>query len=181
MGEIIDLDTSDGSVVERLAEITYEAFQENAPDWVPNLDLARKQVISATSPGRFGRVILENGKVVGWIGVISGKRVWEIHPIAIDIKHQYKGLGHQLVEDVARLAKAAGALTLFAGTSDEVGTTNLFGVDLYDDPPGAIKNIEATGRNPFKFWQNAGFTIVGVLPDAEGIGKPAIHLARRLT
>ena len=101
-------------------------------------------------------------------------------PIAVAIEHQYSGLGHLLVEDVARIAKGAGALTPFSGTSDEVGTTNLFGVDLYGNPVEAIKNIEATGRNPFKFWQNAGFTVVGLMPDAESLGKPGVHLARRL-
>ena len=79
-----------------------------------------------------------------------------------------------------RLGERAGALTLFAGTSDEVGTTNLFGVDLYADPASAIKNLRATRRNPFEFWQNAGFTVVGLMPDAEGEGKPGIHMARRL-
>ena len=180
MNQIVDLDTTDASLVTRLADLTFEAFKENAPEWLPTVDLARKQVTSATSAGRLGRVVLEQYEVAGWIGIIKGKRVWEIHPIAIAIEHQYKGLGHLLVEDVARIAKEAGALTLFAGTSDEVGTTNLFGADLYADPASFIKGIEATGRNPFKFWQNAGFTVVGLMPDAEGIGKPAIHLARRL-
>ena len=180
MSEIIDLDTTNSALVERLANITHEAFRENSPDWVPTIELALRQVVAATSPGRLGRVILDQGQAAGWIGIIKGRRVWEIHPIAIAIEHQYKGFGHLLVEDVARLAKAAGALTLFAGTSDEVGTTNLFGVDLYADPASAIKNLRATRRNPFEFWQNAGFTVVGLMPDAEGEGKPGIHMARRL-
>jgi aminoglycoside 6'-N-acetyltransferase I len=180
MSEIIDLDTEDSILVEHLANITFEAFKENAPDWVPTIDLARNQVIAAGSRGKLGRVIMEQGEAAGWIGLIKGKRVWEIHPIAIAIQSQYCGLGHLLVEDVARIAKSAGALTLFAGTSDEVGTTNLFGVDLYVDPGQAIVNIKATGRNPFEFWENAGFTVVGLMPDAEGVGKPAIQLARRL-
>ena len=180
MSELIDLDSSDTALVERLASITFEAFKENAPDWIPTVNLARKQVIAATSKGRLGRVVMEHGKPAGWIGLIKGKRVWEIHPIAIAIEHQYKGFGHLLVEDVAQLAKAGGALTLFAGTSDEVGTTNLYGADLYADPAQSISNIQATGRNPFKFWQNVGFTVVGLMPDAEGIGKPAIQLARQL-
>ena len=180
MSEIIDLSTADSDLVEHLANITSEAFKENSPDWVPTIELARSQVTAATALGRLGRVVMEQGDAAGWIGLIKGKRVWEIHPLAIAIEHQYKGFGHLLVEDVARLAKAAGAVTLFASTSDEVGTTNLFGVDLYADPAGSIRNIQATGRNPFKFWQNAGFTVVGLLPDAEGVGKPSIQLARRL-
>ena len=180
MSEIIDLDTKDSALVERLAAITFEAFKENAPDWVPTIDLARNQVVSAGTRGSLGRVIIEQDQAAGWIGLIKGKHVWEIHPIAVAIEYQYKGFGHLLVEDVARIATDAGALTLFAGTSDEVGTTNLFGVDLYANPAQSISNIQATGRNPFKFWENAGFTVVGLMPDAEGVGKPAIQLARRL-
>lgn len=180
MGEIIDLDTNDATLVERLASITFEAFRENAPDWIPTLDLARDQVNAAGSLGRMGRVAIEEGRAAGWIGLIKGKHVWEIHPIAIAIENQYQGLGRALVEDAARLATTDGALTLFAGTSDEVGTTNLFEVDLYANPAASIGNIQANGRNPFEFWQNAGFTVVGLMPDAEGIGKPAIQLARRL-
>lgn len=180
MSEIVDLDTNDSELVEQLAKITFEAFKENSPDWVPEIGLARNQVLDAGSPGRLGRVVMADGRVAGWVGLIKGKRVWEIHPIAVAIEHQFKGLGHLLVEDVASIAKRAGALTLYAGTSDEVGTTNLFGVDLYIDPANSISNIQATGRNPFKFWQNAGFTVVGLMPDAEGVGKPGIELARRL-
>ena len=173
-------DTSNQLMVERLAEITFAAFKENAPEWLPTLDLARQQITSAASLGRLGRVILAQDQIAGWVGIVKGRRIWEIHPIAIAIDQQYQGLGHILVEDVARLAKTAGALTLFASTSDEVGTTNLFGQNIYADPASAIKGIRATGRNPFEFWQHAGFTVVGLMPDAEGIGKPAIHLARRL-
>ncbi len=180
MSDIIDLDANDSALVERLAIITFEAFKENAPDWIPTIELARKQVLSAGSRGRLGRVIIEDGQAAGWIGMIKGEHVWEIHPISVAVERQYRGLGRLLVEDAACIAKSAGALTLYAGTSDEVGTTNLFGVDLYDDPASSISNIQAVGRNPYKFWVRAGFSLVGLLPDAEGAGKPAIQLARRL-
>jgi aminoglycoside 6'-N-acetyltransferase I len=29
------------------------------------------------------------------------------------------------------------------------------------------------------FWQRVGYTVVGVIPDAEGPGKPTILLAKR--
>ena len=180
MNEIVDLDTQDSEVVDRLANITFEAFKEYAPDWIPAIELARNQVIRAGAKGRLGRVLKNQGQIVGWIGLIKGQYVWEIHPIAVAIDSQYEGIGHLLVEDAARLAKEGGALTLFAGTSDEVGTTNLYGVDLYSNPAESIRNLKAIGRNPYKVWENAGFKVVGLMPDAEGLGKPGIHLARRL-
>jgi aminoglycoside 6'-N-acetyltransferase I len=180
MSQIIDLDITDSPTVERLSAITFEAFQENAPEWLPTLEQARKQVIGADSAGRLGRVFLIDGQPAGWIGVIKRRHLWEIHPIAVALEHQYNGCGHRLVEDVAAIAKRAGVLTLLAGTSDEVGTTNLFAADLYADPATSIRNIHAIGRSPYRFWENAGFTVVGLIPDAEGRGKPAIQLARRL-
>lgn len=61
-----------------------------------------------------------------------------------------------------------------------MGTTNLFGHDIYSDPVSAIANIEATGSNPCTFWLRAGFKVVGLMPAAEGLGKPGIHLATRI-
>jgi hypothetical protein len=40
-----------------------------------------------------------------------------------------------------------------------------------------IKNLH---RHPFEFYQKAGFSIVGVVPDANGPGKPDILMAKRL-
>ena len=180
MRQIVELNPADSATIDRLARISYEAFKENAPDWIPTVALARAQVCRATQQPHLSYVALQDGKAMGWIGLIPGKHVWEIHPLAVALSAQYQGIGQQLVEHAASIARAQGALTLFASTGDEVGTTNLYGQDLYSDPAGAIANLQATGRNPFKFWQKAGFRIVGLLPDAEGRGRPSIHLARRL-
>ena len=180
MSQLIDLNIADEALVERLAAITFKAFQKPAPGWLPDIDAARRQVVDAGSAGRLGRVLVDDGVPQGWIGIIRRRYLWEIHPIAVAKDAQGKGTGTALVEDAAQLAKKAGALTLYASTSDETGATNLSGADLYDNPSSAIANIQAHARTPYRFWQNVGFTVVGLLPDAEGAGKPAIHLARRV-
>jgi len=79
------------------------------------------------------------------------------------------------------LAKLAQISTLLAATSDETGNTNLFGENLYIDPSKSVKELQATERrSPYKFWESVGFTVVGIVPDEEGPGKPGIHLARKL-
>lgn len=180
MSSLIDLDANDPDLLEKLAHITYDSFQEHAPSWLPTLARAREELIEACGPGHLGRVLLHEGQPAGWIGVIPGRCVWEIHPIAVAIEQQGKGFGGALVEDVARIAANAGALSVFAGTSDETGTTNLFGADLYKDPIESLRNLRTTGRSPVVFWQKVGFSVVGLMPDEEGLGKPGIYLAKRL-
>jgi len=92
--------------------------------------------------------------------------------------------------------------TLFLGTDDTDGRTNLSGRDLYPDVLGQAASLEQrsrlersqmpgaghmpvaghpTGRrHPFSFYQRAGFTVVGVIPDANGFGKPDILMAKRV-
>jgi aminoglycoside 6'-N-acetyltransferase I len=77
-----------------------------------------------------------------------------------------------------RLARATGILTLFASTSDEVGATSLSGVDLYVDPVGAMASARWQEPHACESWRSVGFKLVGVLPDAEGPGKPSIHFAK---
>ncbi|MGI9272773.1 MAG: GNAT family N-acetyltransferase [Woeseiaceae bacterium] len=180
MHKIIELDTTNAGLVDRLAAITHNAFTLHSPEWVPSLELAREEVLAAGTTGRFGRVCLDGETVVGWIGIIKGDHVWEIHPIAVHMDQHRRGVGRLLVEEVAAIAKKSGALTLFAGISDETGNTNLFGTDLYNDPIAAMQDIESFATSPLPFWQNLGFTVVGLMPDEEGKGKPGIHLARRL-
>ncbi len=90
------------------------------------------------------------------------------------------GYGRVLIEDIERHAREQGVLTLWAGTSDEMGLTNLADVDLYADPAGAISDIASIKPHAWEFWASVGFTVVGLMPDAEGRGKPSIVLAKRV-
>lgn len=123
---------------------------------------------------------IDNGRAIGWIGAIEDDDVWEIQPIAVAPAMQRSGLGRALVADIEWLARSAGAVAVWAGTSDETHATNLSSVDLYADPVTAMANFSAVEGHPARFWQKAGFTLVGVRPDEEGLGQPGIHFARRL-
>ena len=73
-----------------------------------------------------------------------------------------------------------GGLTIYLGTDDENGRTSLGGVDLYPDVVGALNGVQNRGGHPFAFYRKLGFVIVGVLPDANGFGKPDIFMAKRV-
>src|SRR5204862_3410326 len=132
-------------------------------------------VVETLEPGKISRVALApTGDVIGWIGGQSlyDGHVWEIHPLVVAERHRRRGLGRELVADLERLVEQRGALTLFAGSDDENDETSVSGVDLYADIPDAIRSIRSLGSHPYEFYMKLGFRIVGVMPDANGRGKP---------
>jgi aminoglycoside 6'-N-acetyltransferase I len=74
-----------------------------------------------------------------------------------------------------------GGITLYLGTDDEFDMTSLSNVNLYDHLWERIANIRNFKKHPYEFYQKQGFQIVGVLPDVNGLGKPDIYMAKRIT
>ena len=172
----------DAALVDPTAQLLLDTFRGKTADW-QDLESAREEVLESLTPDRISRVMVDpGGAVVGWIGGIPayGGRVWEIHPLVVGGSHRRHGIGRALVDDLERLAAARGALTLWAGSDDEHGETTLGGADLYPDIPAAIRGIRNLRDHPYEFYLRVGFTIAGVLPDANGRGKPDIFLAKRV-
>ena len=69
---------------------------------------------------------------------------------------------------------------MYLGSDDENHSTSLGCTDLYIDTYEKIMNIENFKNHPFEFYQKVGYKIVGVIPDANGIGKPDILMAKRV-
>ena len=120
--------------------------------------------------------------LLGWVGGISGYdgNVWELHPLVV--APSAPGPGHRpgLVLDLEQQVRERGALTLWLGSDDEDDMTSLAGVDLYDDLPGQLARIRNLKGHPYEFYQKCGFTVAGVVPDANGRGKPDILMAKRI-
>jgi aminoglycoside 6'-N-acetyltransferase I len=181
--KIVAINPEDNRLIDNLAQLTYEAFKLHAPSWLPTLADARRQVLKSIVPDRICRVLIgSNDEPVGWVGVIPihHGRIWEIHPLAVSVREQGKGYGRILVTEVQQLAERQGVLGLVAGTSHETGATSLYGIDLYDDPLEALKTLTCGTHHPLGFWMRIGFTVVGVMPDVDGRGKPGISLAKRI-
>lgn len=53
-------------------------------------------------------------------------------------------------------------------------------MDLYQNLWEQIANIRNFKRHPYEFYQKLGYVIVGVMPDANGTGKPDIIMAKRV-
>ena len=130
-----------------------------------------------------GHAALEGERLVGWIGAIrTYSHGWEIHPLVVAPDRQRRGIGSALLAALEARARREGVLTLFLGSDDDYGGTNLFGRNLWPDVTSHIAVTEATARgHALTFYRRHGYEIVGLLPDVNGAGRPDIMLAKRLT
>ena len=181
--QIIDLRSDNPKAIEQAASMLVEAFKIHWPNAWPDMQSALKEVEEATQPGKIARAAVdEDGTVLGWIGAISeyDGHAWELHPLVVRPDLQGKGLGAALVADLEQQVKLHGGGTIYLGTDDEDGMTTLADKDLYADIPGNLANIRNLKNHPYEFYLKQGFSIVGVIPDANGNGKPDIIMAKRV-
>jgi aminoglycoside 6'-N-acetyltransferase I len=180
---IIDLPPDDEKTIQQVATLLVDSFKEHWPQAWPDLDAALREVRESFGAGRLSRVALkETGKVLGWIGGISqyGGNVWELHPLVVHPEHRGTGIGRALVADLEQCVSKRGGLTLWVGTDDEDQMTTLAGVELYPNVVEHLAHVRNLREHPYEFYQKLGFVIVGVMPDANGRGKPDIYMARRV-
>jgi len=180
---IITLLPNNEPIIHQAAQLLADAFREHWPDAWPTIDEAMKEVHEMLEVERICRVALDGqGNLLGIIGGIPGYdgHVWELHPLAVQPSMQGKGIGRALVEDLEELVRQRGGLTITLGSDDEDNMTTLSDVNLYRDPWDKIKNIRNLKGHPFEFYQKLGYVITGVVPDANGRGKPDIILSKRV-
>ena len=180
---IRDLPQSDGPLIQQAAQVLCDAFKQDWPNAWPTLADALAEVHEFFAADRLARVaVADDGTLLGWIGGLEtyNGNVWELHPLAVSPIWQGQGIGRALVADLEAQVAARGATTLYLGTDDENGMTSLAGVDLYPNVWAHIEHLRNLRRHPYEFYQKLGFSIVGVLPDANGPGKPDILMAKRV-
>jgi aminoglycoside 6'-N-acetyltransferase I len=181
--EIVELRVDDTAAIEQTAAILVAGFRTQAPTAWPDLDAAREEVRASCAEGRLSLIARDDaGAVLGWIGGEAqyDGHVWELHPLVVDPARQGRGIGRALVAALETRVRERGGLTLLLGTDDEVDQTSLSGIELYPEPLAHLAAIRNLRRHPFGFYQRLGFTIVGVIPDANGFGKPDILMAKSL-
>lgn len=181
--EIISPQPGNEDFMEQAARLLVDAFRENWPDAWPTLEEGLKEVHEMLASERICRAAVDDqGKLLGIIGGIPGYDglVWELHPLAVQPSLQGQGVGRALVVDFEEQVRLRGALTINLGSDDEDGMTSLSNVDLYENLWEKIRDIRNLKDHPYEFYQKLGYTITGVVPDANGIGKPDILMAKRI-
>jgi aminoglycoside 6'-N-acetyltransferase I len=177
---VIDaLRVDDKDAIDQAAQLLVEAF----PHWRPTLEMARDEVIQALGPDRICLVACAGDKILGWVGAIPGySHAWELHPLVVRADVRRLGVGSSLVAELEERVRAAGALTLHLGTDDDGSTpgTSAGGVELFPDVLSHAANLMVIDH-PAGFYLRIGFEIVGLIPDANGPGKPDILMAKRVS
>ena len=179
--QITDLTERDAGLVDQIATFLVECFRAYAREWCPDIASGRMKIRESFSADRRSRVLAnDDGIALGWAGAIVGENVWEIHPIAVSPAFQRRGYGSLLVNDIIELARTNNAVAVWAGTGDTTDSTNFSKIDLYRSAANALQDVTAPQDHPVHFWSRMGFSLVGVMPDEEGLGKPGIHFAKRI-
>ena len=175
--EIREFPKKDGDLFRQAAALLEECFPHAYSG-----ELARQQMELCVEEGRVSLMAWEEGRLLGFVGAMPqyGVTAWELHPLAVTAARRGEGIGAALVAALEREVAARGCLTLYLGTDDEFFQTSLSQGDLFEDTFEKIQNIRNLARHPYEFYQKQGFQIVGVLPDANGPGKPDIWMAKRV-
>ena len=182
--KIISLSNDNDHLIQPAAQLLVDAFREHWPDAWPLFEDGLKEVHEMLETARICRVAVdEQGKLLGIIGGIAmyDGNVWELHPLAVQPSMQGKGLGRALVDDFEEQVRLKGGLSITLGSDDEDNMTTLSDVDLYENPWEKVRDIRNLKNHPFTFYQKLGYVITGVVPDANGPGKPDILMSKKVS
>ena len=169
----------DMDAIDQAATLLIEAF----PHWVPTMESARNEVKQALEADRICLVARADDQILGWIGAIPEySHAWELHPLVVREDVRGRGVGQALVAALEERVRVAGALTLYLGTDDDgpVPGTSAGGLDLFPDVLSRAASLRVIDH-PAGFYLRMGFEVVGLIPDANGLGKPDILMAKRVT
>ena len=172
--DIALFDKSNRQLIQAAAALLIECFPHSYKD------SACDEVKNCLSDDRIAVMATDGGHLVGFIGAIPqyGTTGWELHPLAVKKEYRLRKVGTRLVSALEKECRQKGCITLYLGTDDEFGQTSLSNTDLYLDLYQKVANIKNLKSHPYEFYQKAGYQIVGVLPDANGLGKPDIWMAK---
>jgi len=180
---IKDIKKNDDILVNQSIHLMMEGFRDISPCYCSSWDEAYSEVQECLDEERILRGWIDkNNKLIGLIGGIPQYRgnTWELHPLVVHKDYRNKGIGSLLVRDLENEVRRRGGYALYLGTDDEMGLTTLSGIDLYPDLWKHVLSIKNLKNHPYEFYLKNGFQIVGVIPDANGPGKPDILMAKRI-
>lgn len=181
--KIVTLTKENDHIIQQAAQLLVDAFREHWPDAWSSLENGLQEIHEMFEAERICRAAIDDdGNLLGIIGGIPqyDGHVWELHPLAVQPSMQGRGIGKALIEDFEEQVRQRNGLTITLGSDDEDNMTSLSGVNLYEDLWQKIRDIRNFKRHPFEFYQKMGYVITGIVPDANGAGKPDIIMSKRI-
>lgn len=183
--KIKHLKREDEQYVAQAAQMLVDGFKIMAPNAWPNFEAGLEELheLLADTEEKFVLIAVNpvSNQVIGWIGGLQqNKQVWEIHPLVTAPALQGQGIGRALVGAFEEEVLSRGGSVAWLGSDDEANMTSLSGVDVYPQPLVHLQQLRNINGHPFEFYQKLGYTVVGMMPDANGFGKPDIFMAKRL-
>jgi aminoglycoside 6'-N-acetyltransferase I len=179
---IVDAENNE-TLVRQMAEILLDGFSDTGTEsWVTMAECLKevKDSLDARKISRIG--VDENEKVLAWtIGAeIYTDHTWELELLVVRRDSKEKGFGRKMLEDFEEQVLDRGGSVVFLGSDDENNRTSIGGIELYPNPLEHLSRIQNIGRHPFEFYQKCGYTITGVVPHANGFGKPDIWMCKQV-
>ncbi|MCB1025634.1 MAG: GNAT family N-acetyltransferase [Acidobacteria bacterium] len=171
-------------VLGEIAELLLDGFSDTGTEAWSTIEECLEEARESLTEGKISRVAIDDeSKVSGWtVGTpLYDGNTWELEILVVRRDSQLSGIGKALIEDFESQVKTRRGKSIFLGTDDENCRTSLGGIDLYPKPLEHLAKIKNIGRHPYEFYQKCGYVIVGVIPDANGIGKPDIWMTKRIS
>lgn len=162
-----------------------QLLTDSLPNGWPTIQDAMDEIKERLIPENTMLFAINDDQVIGWGGVLAPEydgNVCELHPLVVHPDFRRQGVGRKLVQKLEDEAKQQGALTIYLGADDDEkdeGETSLAFVNLYEDLPQKLNDF-TPGTHQTSFYIKLGYKIIGVMPDANGIGKPDIFLGKKL-
>jgi len=165
-------------IIKQAVNLLIEAFS-GIGMW-PDLDEkeAEETVNECIEDGKICIGIKKEEELIGWIGLREMyEKTWELHPMAISTKYKGKGYGKILLTELENIAYEKGIIGIMAGSDDQNFKTSLSDKDITENNIfEEIKNIKNYDNHPYEFYKKCGYSIVGIIPNANGVNKPDIWL-----
>lgn len=168
--------------IDAVAAILVAGFADRSPAW-PTLEAGINEVNAFSTDEQISLVATINDTIVGWISATPQYQRfgWELHPLVVAPDYQHQGVGKALVAELCTQLASHGATVLYAWSDDESMSTSLGGRNLLPNPLDHLNHFEPSSRHAGGFYLKQGFVLCGVLPNANGPGKPDILFARLIS
>jgi GNAT superfamily N-acetyltransferase len=178
--KIEDLDPDDDGAIEQVAALLVDFAPNQAAAW-EDLESAKDTVDETLDEDSIARVALNDaGNVIGFAAAAPQySHAWELHPVVVARDEQHRGVGRALVTDLEELVAAEGGLTVYLGADDLDAATSLADDELFPGVLDAAADVQVRKRrHPIGFFLHLGYEVIGVIPDANGPGRPDVWLGR---